>query len=111
MRILFIFILYQIIQILLLPFLVIFIFLRKIKGKPVFGSFRQRFGFVPKSLKDKKVFWIHAVSVGEVLSVQNLINKITKEIPNSFCYLTVGTIQGKKIAQQKKIAEIVSFIP
>lgn len=111
MQILFIFILYQIIQILLFPFFIIFIIFRKIKKKPIFGSFKERFGFVPKSLKNKNIYWIHAVSVGETLSIQNIINKIKKEIPNSFCYLTVGTIQGKKIAKQKNIADIVSFIP
>ncbi|MFH1644142.1 MAG: glycosyltransferase N-terminal domain-containing protein [bacterium] len=105
------FITYQVIQILLLPFFVIFLFLRKIKRKPVFGSFKERFGLIPKSPTNKKIIWIQAVSVGEVLSIQDLINKIKKEIPDSFCYLTVGTLSGKKIAQNKKIGDQISFLP
>lgn len=111
MHTLFIFVLYQLIQILLFPFLIIFILLRKLKRKPIFGSFSERFGVVPKSPKNKKIIWVHAVSVGEVLSVQSTIAKIKKEIPNVFCYLTVGTLTGKEIAKKKQIADIVSFIP
>jgi len=111
MRHILFFVFYQPIQLLLLPFLTPFLFIRKIKGKPIFGSLKERLGFVPMHCKSKKIFWIHAVSVGEVLSVQNLINKIKKDVPNSFCYLTTGTIQGKNIAKAKSIADQISFLP
>lgn len=111
MRHILFFVFYQSIQLLLLPFLIPFLFVRKMKGKSIFGSFKERFGFIPMPPKSKKIIWIHAVSVGEVLSIQNLINKIKQNNPNSFCYLTTGTIQGKNIAKANSIADQISFLP
>ncbi len=111
MKLLLIFIFYQLIQLISLPFVGLYILLRKIKKKPVFGSFRQRMGFVPKSDASKKVFWLHAVSVGEVLSMQRLIDELKKQHENAFCYVTTGTLAGKKMAHQQLNADQVSFMP
>ena len=107
------FALYQLLQIILLPFFLIYLLIRKIKGKSAFGNFWQRKGFVPKVLKQKtnKVIWIHAVSVGEILSIQNLIDQIKNKIPNSICYVTTGTPTGKKMAEKNLKADYFSFLP
>ena len=116
----FIFVCYQIIHILALPIVAGYLILRKIKKKPVFGNFFERIGLAPHGcvshecvsrIKNKKVIWFHAVSVGEVLSLQAIIEKIKKNSPKTVCYLTVGTITGKKIAQEKLNADVVSFLP
>lgn len=104
------FVAYQLLQIVVLPFFLIFILLRKFRKKPVFGKFSERIGLVPKT-GNRNVIWIHAVSVGEVLSIQNFIKDIKTKNPETICYLTVGTIGGKKIAQEKLEADFVSFIP
>lgn len=106
-----IFITYQITQLIILPILPIYLFIRKIKKKPVFGNFKERIGFVPKNKSLTKTIWIHAVSVGEILSIQNLINQIKTNQPNSICYVTTGTISGKKIAQENLNADYISFLP
>ena len=72
------FVLYQVLQILLLPLIVVYIAIRKLKNKPVFGKFSERVGLVPKTPTEKNVIWLHAVSVGEVISLQSLIEKIKK---------------------------------
>lgn len=104
----------------MLPFITGYLIFRKIKKKPVFGNFFERVGLVPHEcvphkcvphVKNKTVVWLHAVSVGEVLSIQTIIEKIKKNSPETVCYLTVGTITGKKIAQEKLNADIVSFLP
>ena len=114
-QIIFIFLLYQILQIILLPFLILFLIIRLIKNKPTIGNIKERIGFVPKikktyPLEQKKIIWIHAVSVGEILSIQNLINKI-KENKNAVCYVTSGTISGKKIAEKNLNYDYISFLP
>jgi 3-deoxy-D-manno-octulosonic-acid transferase len=76
----------------------------------VFGNFYERVGIIPKT-PTKNVIWFHAVSVGEVLSIQYLIEKIKRSSPGTTCYLTVGTLTGKKIAKEKNIGDIVSFLP
>ena len=106
-----IFITYQIIQLIALPLLPIYLIIRKIKRKPVFGDLQERIGLVPINKSNKKTIWIHAVSVGEILSIQNLIDQIKEKKPNSCCYVTTGTITGKKIAQKNLNCDYISFLP
>ncbi|MFH1461734.1 MAG: glycosyltransferase N-terminal domain-containing protein [bacterium] len=106
-----IFITYQIIQLAALPILPIYLLIRKIKKKPVFGNLQERIGFVPKNKSKKKTVWLHAVSVGEILSIQNLIDQIKKKLPDHYCYVTTGTIAGKSIAQKNLNCDQISFLP
>jgi 3-deoxy-D-manno-octulosonic-acid transferase len=71
--------------------------LRPVRPEHVEGSFER--------------VWIHAVSVGEVLSVQHLITEIKKNNPGTVCYLTVGTSTGKQMAQKNLDADYISFMP
>ncbi|MCK4651070.1 hypothetical protein KAT08_02725 [Candidatus Babeliales bacterium] len=111
MNLILIFLLYQVLQLILSPLLIAILIKRKIKKKITIGSFKERFGFVPKTKKNKKIIWIHAVSVGEILSVQNVIENIKQKVENSDCFLTTGTISGKKIAQQNITSDYLSFLP
>lgn len=105
------FLLYQLIQFIILPFFLGYLFLRKFckKKRTVFAQ--QRFGFVPSSPAGKRIIWLHAVSVGETLSLEYFIALIKKEIPDSICYLTVGTDAAKNIAQKSISADIISYLP
>lgn len=111
MPILFIFIVYNILQVIILPFFILYLIYRIFKGKDILGNLWQRLGFVPQTIRGKKIIWLHAVSVGEVLSIQNLINDIKVQNPNSFCYVTVGTITGRQIAERSLNADCISFMP
>lgn len=102
---------YTILQVLCLPFFCCYLILRKFRGKPVFGAWRERCGWVPLSPPGVCVTWIHAVSVGEILSIQRLISTIKQKNSNNFVYVTTGTLQGKLIAQQQIGADAVSFLP
>jgi len=90
---------------------VYFFKLRLRKGESLY--FNQRFGLkLPDMSISGPSIWIHAVSVGEVLSLQNLINKFKERNPDWSVYISVLTNSGFKIASEK-LSNIsgVFFIP
>jgi 3-deoxy-D-manno-octulosonic-acid transferase len=82
-----------------------------LKKKPTIGNLKERLGFIPKTKHQKNVIWIHAVSVGEVLSIQHIIEQIKTKAPQSICYVTCGTISGKNAAQKNLKSNYISFLP
>ena len=77
-----------------------FIKLRIRKGESLY--FKQRFGIkLPVRSTAGPSVWIHAVSVGEVLSLQNLINSFKERNPDWTVYISVLTNSGFKIASEK----------
>ncbi|MGB2764746.1 MAG: 3-deoxy-D-manno-octulosonic acid transferase [Candidatus Aminicenantaceae bacterium] len=70
-------------------------------------------GFRLPGKKDKKPsLWIHAVSVGEVLSLQNLIKKIKERHPDWTIYFSTLTNTGMRVAKEKLVdADFIFFIP
>lgn len=63
---------------------------------------RERFGFkVPKRKTNRPFLWIHAVSVGEVLSLQNLIQEIKQGHPEWEVAFSTLTNTGYKVASAK----------
>ena len=111
MKLLFLFIIYQTLSIVALPFLFVYLVIRKFKNKPIFGSLKERIGWVAKTNKQKNTIWFHAVSVGEILSIQYIIKQIKEKHNNILCYVTTGTLAGKKVAQQQLTADKISFLP
>ena len=105
------FVMYQLLQFIGLPFIALYLLARKFKGKSVFGSFKQRMGLVSPVQSGGQCIWIHAVSVGEILSVQRLIKEFKTRFPDCFVYVTAGTVAGKRMAQQHLRADYVSFMP
>lgn len=75
--------------------------------------FRERLGFnLPEKNAQKKSLWIHAVSVGEVLSLQNLIKKIKERHPSWGIYFSTLTNTGMRIAKEKLVnVDNIFFVP
>jgi len=74
---------------------------------------RQRCGFAleKKTPKDKSI-WVHAVSVGEVLSLQNLISQVKKDHPGWSVYFSCLTETGFRMAKEKlKDADDIFIVP
>ncbi len=74
---------------------------------------RERLGFRLKDVNTKrKSIWIHAVSVGEVLSLQNLIKKIKERHPAWIIHFSTLTNTGMRVAKEKLVdADHIFFIP
>jgi 3-deoxy-D-manno-octulosonic-acid transferase len=75
--------------------------------------FLQRLGFgLGNWSNKKKSLWIHAVSVGEVLSLQNLIREIKKTHHDWTIHFSCLTNSGFRVAQEKlNEADHIFFIP
>lgn len=96
--------LYNLILILVSPFYIIRV-LWKNKGC------KERFGISIPENENKKVIWIHAVSVGEVIASKPLISLINKQLPDYEIVLSTVTKTGREIAEkmQKQLSHIFYF--
>ena len=75
--------------------------------------FRERLalGFQPEE-GDRPGVWIHAVSVGEVLSLQNLIRELKRRHPEWKLFLSALTSAGFRVAREKiREADRIFFVP
>ncbi len=68
------------------------------KGKFHHGFFR-RLGFLPEGLNLDRPIWIHAVSVGEAVSVKGLVGELRKAYPHKKLVISTVTATGNKIAR------------
>src|SRR5262245_38815076 len=65
------------------------------------GSLKQRFGYLPVSfnLDGDESIWIHAVSVGEVLTARALIPELRERYPRLRLFLSTTTMTGQRVAR------------
>jgi 3-deoxy-D-manno-octulosonic-acid transferase len=66
------------------------------------GSLKQRLGYLPVSfnLDAEASIWIHAVSVGEVLSARPVIGELRKRYPALRIFLSTTTLSGQGLARR-----------
>ena len=65
------------------------------------GNFSQRLGYLPISfnLDAEASIWIHAVSVGEVLTARALLPELRERYPKLRLFLSTTTMTGQQIAR------------
>ncbi len=68
-----------------------------LRGKLNRGFFR-RLGLLPARLSLDRPIWIHAVSVGEVVSIKGLVTRLRQEYPGKKIVISTVTTTGNKIA-------------
>jgi 3-deoxy-D-manno-octulosonic-acid transferase len=73
----------------------------------------ERLGAVPQRIRaeTKRSIWIHAVSVGEVLAVSELVRQLRSEYPNHRVVVSTTTDTGQKLAAARFGAENVFYFP
>ena len=66
------------------------------------GSIPQRLGYLPVSfnLDGDESIWVHAVSVGEVLSARPLISELRASYPKLRLFLSTTTLTGQQLARR-----------
>jgi 3-deoxy-D-manno-octulosonic-acid transferase len=74
---------------------------------------RERLGRVPQRLRDsgQESIWVHAVSVGEVLAVSELVRGLRSEFPEYRVVVSTTTDTGQKLAASRFDAENVFYFP
>lgn len=77
---------------------------------------RQRLGTVPTHLltaiRGKRVVWIHAVSVGEVLAASRLVGELEAALDEEFrVVISTTTRTGQALARERFGAERVFYMP
>lgn len=82
-----------------------------LKGKFHTGFF-SRFGIIGRKIAFDRPIWIHAVSVGEAVSIKGLVDGLRKKYPQKKFVITTVTPAGNKIARQlAKEGDFVTYLP
>jgi 3-deoxy-D-manno-octulosonic-acid transferase len=73
----------------------------------------ERLGIVPQRIRSKsnRSIWVHAVSVGEVLAVSELVRQLHSEYPEHRIVVSTTTDTGHKLAAGRFGAENVFYFP
>ena len=66
-------------------------------------SLPQRMGYLPVSfnLDGDESIWIHAVSVGEVLTIRALLPQLRERYPRLRLFVSTTTMAGQQVAQEQ----------
>ena len=95
-----------------IPFVKFYISRRIAKGLEEKDRVNERFGLPSQKRPNGKLIWIHAVSVGETLSIIPIIDGIKKLRPDISILLTTTTVTtAKQIEQRLKDKVIHQYIP
>ncbi len=77
------------------------------------GSLGQRLGYLPVSfnLDGDPSIWLHAVSVGEVLTARALLPDLRRRYPALRIFLSTTTIAGQQVAKRLPDVDGVFYFP
>ncbi len=105
-KIRFIYFLYRLALILAAPPLILYFVLRIRRDHRYAAHFRERLGTIPFPTQPTAAgtIWLHAVSVGEVISSIALLRTLRETFPTAPLFVSVGTIAGRAIAGEKLAA-------
>src|SRR5436190_19128271 len=85
-----------------------------VRYKKYVGSLGQRMGYLPVSfnIDGDASIWIHAVSVGEVLTARPLITDLRRRFPELRMFLSTTTLAGQQLARrQVQDVDAVFYFP
>jgi tetraacyldisaccharide 4'-kinase len=110
-----IYILYRSVQVLAFPLIVLYLVWRALRDRRYWRGLRERLGFLPARFRQRapQAVWIHAVSVGEVLSVVELLRRLRAECPLAPLFVSTTTLAGRAAAEQRLagLADGVFYAP
>lgn len=90
---------------------IVYAFMYLFKGK-FHKDFGLRLGILPKNLDLGRPVWVHAVSVGEMMSVRNFIEGLRKSYPDRKFVISTVTPTGNKIARgSAKDTDFITYLP
>lgn len=96
--------LYRILTFFLFPFFILIIYLRRFINKEDKKRYKEKISVKENHFPNKKkVFWIHAASIGETNSVLPLIKEIIKSNEKIFILLTSTTLTSSQLVNKANL--------
>ncbi len=85
------------------PLLVFYFVFRCVRDPRYWQRFAERLGALPASFQATPpgAIWLHAISVGEVISSTVLLRELRDRNPAIPLYVSVGTLAGREIADER----------
>ena len=106
------FLIYQIVILLIILLSPIIIIIRLLKNKEHTKRFIEKFCFFQKKRNKGNLIWIHAASVGELMSIIPLIYEIEKNKKIDTILITTSTLSSSKIFKNYKFKKVIhQFFP
>jgi tetraacyldisaccharide 4'-kinase len=109
-----IYLLYRVALTLASPVLLLHYLYRAVRGRG-FAWLRESFGFLPASHRQTLdgAIWLHAVSVGEVVTVARLVRELRTLLPPTPLYLSTTTETGHALAHRQlgAVLDGIFYIP
>lgn len=93
--------LYRALTILAAPFIFLYLYYRKSKGKEDPHRFMERLGKASFPRPKGMLIWVHAASVGESISMLPMINAIVEDNPTAHLLLTTGTVSSAQLIESR----------
>lgn len=105
---------YNILSLFLLIPVCIYHFYRSVRrGRP--AAFSERFGHIPLAelarIADRRVIWLHAVSVGEAIAARPLLKGLRNRYPRHAIVLSTTTETGRRIASGFPEKDLCIYFP
>jgi len=106
------FFIYNIIINLIILISPVIVLVRIIKNKEDKYRFKEKFCFFSKKRGSGKILWFHGSSVGEILSIIPLIEKLEKDKSINKILLTSSTLSSSKVLTKYKLKKTIhQFFP
>lgn len=85
---------------------------RRIRHGKYRGGWREKLtGSLTRQFPDRRCIWFHAVSVGEVLQLQKVLDETLARFPDAELFVTTTTDTGYDVARTKYPQHTVSYFP
>ena len=106
------FLLYQILQTIILLFSPIILIYRLLKKKEDTKRFLEKFAIPSKKKYKKNLIWFHGASVGELLSIMPLLNHYDRDKNIDQILVTSSTVSSSKVFSKFKYNKVIhQFYP
>jgi tetraacyldisaccharide 4'-kinase len=110
-----IFLIYTALQWAASPLILVYFVLRFLRDSRYLGRFSERLGFLPPAFRQHAAgaIWLHAVSVGEVLSSITLLRRLKTELGAVPIFVSTSTLAGRALADERLagLADGVFYAP
>ena len=110
-----IYFLYRALQWFGLPLLLLYCVYRSLRNRAYWGTLPQRFGFLGRSYRQTGpgAVWLHAVSVGEIVTGVELLRQLRRQFPHAPLFVSTSTLAGRATArdQLRGLADGVFYAP